>query len=132
MGKPFLGRGWKFPIQVDPSTGKIRMSEYEEDIEEAVRIILGTSKGERVYRSQFGCSLNDYVFSSMHSHTFLRIEEEIQEALMIWEPRIHQIAVKVEPDTQIQGKLNIHVHYVVRRNNSMFNKVYPFYLTEGG
>ena len=39
MAKEFLGVGWKFPVNVD-AKGDIQMSEYEEDIKEAIWIIL--------------------------------------------------------------------------------------------
>ena len=41
-GKEFLGRGLKFPLQVDPRTGKFAMVGQEEDIREAIGIILNT------------------------------------------------------------------------------------------
>ncbi len=44
----FLGTGFKFPIQVDPSTGRMRTSSHEEDIKESIGIILNTRRGERV------------------------------------------------------------------------------------
>ena len=52
-GKEFLGRGLKFPLQVDPRTGKLAMVEHEEDIREAIGIILNTMQGERVMRPGF-------------------------------------------------------------------------------
>ncbi|NUM68168.1 baseplate protein, partial [candidate division KSB1 bacterium] len=39
MPKSFLGRGWKFPVMVNLSSGKIAMSEFEQDIREAIWII---------------------------------------------------------------------------------------------
>ena len=42
VSQDFLGRGWKFPPQVDETTGRIRTVGYEEDIAEAIRIILFT------------------------------------------------------------------------------------------
>lgn len=41
----FLGRGVKFPLQVDPRTGKFAMVSQEEDIQEAIGIILNTVQG---------------------------------------------------------------------------------------
>ena len=41
--KDFLGSGLKFPLQIDPRTGKLAMSSNEEDIKEAVRIIVHPS-----------------------------------------------------------------------------------------
>ncbi len=54
----FLGAGWAFPIGIN-NTGNIKMSFFEQSIAEAIRIILGTSKGERVMRPDFGCEIND-------------------------------------------------------------------------
>ncbi len=130
MAKEFLGRGWKFPVSVN-SEGKITMSEYEEDIRESIWIILSTSKGERVMRPDFGCGINDFVFASIDSSTLALIESTVREALILWEPRIEVIDVKVSTDKIKEGKLIISIDYEVRRTNNQFNLVYPFYLTEG-
>ena len=55
MPKSFLGRGWKFPVQIDPATGRVGMSELEQDIKESIYILLATAPGERVMRPDFGC-----------------------------------------------------------------------------
>lgn len=131
MEKAFLGRGWKFPIEVDASTGKIKMSEYEEDIAEAIRIILWTSKGERVMRPDFGCGLQNYVFTSTDATSLRLLASDIEEAIRVWEPRVESAKVNVVPDDLDNGKLMIHIDYVVRTTNNLFNLVYPFYIYEG-
>jgi uncharacterized protein len=131
MGKQFLGRGWKFPVTVDATTGKIVTSEFEEDIAEAIRVIIWTAKGERAMRPDFGCGIHNYVFDGT-DHTTLRLmESSIQEALMKWEPRIHEIEVKISVDAAEHSKLSISISYVVRTTNNLFNQVYPFYIQEG-
>ncbi len=132
MNKDFLGRGWRFSVRVD-SEGKIALSEYEEDIKEAIRIILETSKGERVMRPDFGCGIHEFVFTSMNTVNLLRIENIVREALTIWEPRIDLIDVKAtaDPEHQDTGRLLISIDYKVRSSNARFNLVYPFYLKEG-
>lgn len=40
--RDFLGRGWSFPIAVDPRTGRIAMVSHEEDIRQSVGLILRT------------------------------------------------------------------------------------------
>jgi Bacteriophage baseplate protein W len=125
----FLGKGWKFPVNVSP-TGKIKMSEYEEDIKEAIWIILGTSKGERVMRPDFGCGIHDYVFASINTTTISLIESSVREALIRWEPRIEILKVKASSDMADVGRLLISIDYRVRTTNNEFNLVYPFYLEE--
>jgi phage baseplate assembly protein W len=131
MSEAFLGRGWKFPIQVDKATGRIRMSEYEEDIAEAIRIILGTTQGERVMRPDFGCGVQDFIFGLTDDTTLRLLEGNIREAIRNWEPRVHEVEVTAIPDKDSMGKVNIRISYVVRTTNNLFNQVYPFYLHEG-
>lgn len=131
MGKSFLGQGWKFPIEVDAITGKIKTSAYEEDIKESIQIILRTAKGERVMRPTFGCSISDYHFSVLDDTTMRLIETSIEEAIRVWEPRVHQVQIHMQRDQEHRGRLLIHIDYVVRTTNNLFNLVYPFYLHEG-
>jgi len=131
MSSSFLGRGWKFPIEVDKATGRIRMSDGEEDIRESIRIILGTSKGERMMRPEFGCELRDFVFGVTDITTLRLLENKIKESITIWEPRVEDVKVEVALDDDIPGKLNISITYMVRSTNNLFNLVYPFYLNEG-
>ena len=131
MAKEFLGIGWKFPIKLD-SSGKFKLSKYEEDIEESIRIILGTIPGERVMRPEFGCGIYEYVFSTINISNLALIEEEVKKALTLYEPRIEIINVKASPDTNRDGLVLIEIEYRVISTNTRQNLVYPFYLTEGG
>jgi len=129
ISKDFLGKGWKFPFNLDPR-GKVGVSSYEEDIKEAILIILGTAKGERLMRPDFGCGIHEYVFCSMDVVNLHLIENAVREALIMWEPRIKVISVKAEPDSE-EGKLLMEIDYQIRTTNNRFNLVYPFYLKEG-
>ena len=129
MTKEFLGRGWKFPVEVDEA-GKIALSEYEDDIREAIRIILMTAKGERVMRPDFGAGLHEFVFASMSVTTMGSIQAAVQNALIEWEPRVQVLTVVVEPDQGEIGKMLINLDYRVRATNTRFNLVFPFYLKE--
>jgi hypothetical protein len=130
MFKDFLGVGWKYPVTTD-GNGKIAISRYEEDIKEAILIILLTAKGERLMRPDFGCGVNDYVFSSINSLNISRIENEVREALTLFEPRIEVLDIKTDTKEENNGKLMIEITYKVRATNTRFNLVYPFYLSEG-
>lgn len=131
MAKGFLGRGWKFPVQVDSKTGRIMMSEFEEDISEAIGIILRTSKGERVMHANFGCGINGFVFDLTDDSTLRMMEASIKEGITAWEPRVESVEVKAELEKETPGKVIINISYVVRATNNLFNLVYPFYINEG-
>jgi Phage baseplate assembly protein W len=130
MEREFLGTGWKYPICVN-ANGRISSSSYEENIQESILLILGTPKGERLMRPEFGCSIQKYAFSTMDTLTLRMIENAIYEALIDWEPRIEVNTVKTLTDKAQEGKLLISIDYKVRRSNTQVNLVYPFYLKEG-
>ncbi len=131
MEKDFLGIGWKFPIQLD-NNGKFALSKYEEDIKEAIIIILKTQPGERVMHPEFGCGINNYIFSIINTNNLLQIENEIKRALVLYEPRISIQEVKASSNESAQGYLNINIDYQVKSTNSRQSIVYPFYLREKG
>lgn len=127
----FLGRGMKFPVQADEMTGKMKMSYYEEDIKEAIYIILMTRKGERTMKPEFGCKIHDYAFAHTDYTTLSMMEREVREAVTLWEPRIDKLEVEVLTDKNEEGCLFIKVGYVVRSTNNPYNLVFPFYIQEG-
>ena len=130
MSKPFLGIGTGFPLALDAKTHGVIRAEYEESVRQSILIILGTAKGERVMRPDFGCGIHDLVFATMSASTIGRIDREVHEALLRHEPRIDVLAVTVTPDST-GGVLLIDIEYEVRATNTAFNLVYPFYLQQG-
>lgn len=129
--RSFLGTGFKFPVQVDPLTGKVRTSSDEEDIRESIRIILGTQPGERPMSPHFGCSINSFIFGTTDYTSMTMMKHEVVNSLTMWEPRIRDIGVEIVRSPEDDGVLLIEISYVVRSTNNPFNLVYPFYITEG-
>ena len=123
----FLGSGWAFPMRISP-TGGIALSRHEYDIEEAIRIILSTAKGERHMRPQFGCGIHDLVFAPNNATTAGLVQSYVEEAIGWWEPRVELLDVIVETDPEERNSLIINIHYKVRSTNDERNLVYPFYL----
>lgn len=130
-GKEFLGRGLKFPLQVDPRTGKLAMVDQEEDIREAIGIILRTGQGERVMRPEFGARTMDYAFAPASSSMTHSIAHDLHILLLEQEPRIRDVEVRCERLDRQDGAVVIEVDYTVRSTNNRYNHVYPFYVTEG-
>ena len=127
--KSFLGHGWAFPPALERG-GDLSLAAYEEDIRQAIRIILGTAPGERVMRPDFGAGIHELVFEPMSTTTMALVQHRVEEALVTWEPRIDHIEVEAKAD-QAQGRLLVTIDYRVRATNTFYNLVYPFYLTEG-
>jgi phage baseplate assembly protein W len=125
----FLGIGWAFPPRLDP-TGDVAVVAFEEDVRQAVRIILMTDPGERVMRPDFGSGLRALLFEPTTEATRALVRHRIEEALIRWEPRIDSITVEVRAPAS-SARLDIEIHYRVRSTNTFYNIVYPFYLLEG-
>ena len=125
----FLGTGCAFPLAVD-AAGDVRTAAAAEDVRQAIRIILGTTPGERVMRPDFGAGLQALVFEPISATLEALVRHRVEEALVVWEPRIDSITVGVTSEPT-QGRLLIDVNYRVRSTNTFYNLVYPFYLMEG-
>lgn len=130
MGTEFLGTGWKYPVTLEK--GEIALSRHEEDIRQAIRIILETAPGERLMRPDFGCGIHDYVFAPNNVRTAGLIRFHVEESLRRWEPRIDLETVNVRPDPDAASTILIDISYKVKSTDSRYNLVYPFYLERGG
>ena len=128
--KAFLGVGLAFPIATAPD-GRLAEAVYEEDVRQAILIILGTNPGERVMRPDFGAGLRRFIFEPVSETTLSQIERRVREALIDWEPRIDVEQVLVTSDPGERNKVLIETLYKVRATNTRANLVYPFYLEEG-
>lgn len=129
--KDFLGSGLKFPLQIDPKTGKIAMTEQEDNIRESIGIILRTYRGERVMRPDFGTNTPDYAFAPSNYSMKESIAYELSRQLVLQEPRIRDIQVRCEEPSGHSGALVVEVSYAVRSTNNRYNHVYPFYVSQG-
>lgn len=128
--RPYLGVGWKFPLQVDAS-GKIAVASYEQRVEESIYVILSTAKGERLMLPDFGCDIHQLVFAPNNPGTLATVSSAVQSALVANEERIDVLNVTATTSAEQPNLLLIRVDYRIRSNNAIGNLVYPFYITEG-
>lgn len=136
--RALLGVGWHFPVRVDlrrrherssidRARGSIALARYEDDIEQAIRIVLGTQPGERRMRPTFGCRIHELVFAPISATTFGYMRRFVEEALTIWEPRIEIRSIDVASSGQ-DGWVDIALSYQVRATKDERTLVYPFYM----
>ena len=130
--KDWLGRGWAYPVRIDPATGGLATAAYEADIRQSIMIILGTARGERVMRPDFGCGIHDLAFEAIDTALLTRIETEVRDSMTKYEARIEVLNVRADPFQANDGLLLIEFEYRVRKTNQVGNLVYPFYFREGG
>jgi phage baseplate assembly protein W len=92
-----LGRGISFPPRV-ASDGRVAWSEGDQNVREAVEIVLKTELRERLRLPEFGGGLGRFLFEPNTTTTRRQIQDRIVKALAIWEPRISVESVEVEAD----------------------------------
>ena len=125
-----LGVGWAFPVV--PSDGRLQYVAYEEDIDQAIELVLRTAQGERPMVPAFGAGVRRQVFEANSAPTHRGLERSVRQALLDWEARISVDDVRAVPDPDEENLVIVHVDYTVRATNSFYNRVYPFYLVEAG
>jgi phage baseplate assembly protein W len=128
MSEEFVGSGWAaFPMRTD-ATGAIALVSRDQEIEEAMRLVLATAPGERPMRPEFGCGIHDYVFAPSDATTAGLIAYEVRASLLRWEPRVDVKDVEVKPDPHDPATLYIDIKYAIRDTNDPRNLVFPFYV----
>ena len=127
MDIDFLGVGWTSPVRLDKK-GQIQVAKYEEAVRQSIFMILGTAKGERVMRPDFGCGIHEKVFAPNNLGTVGQIISDVRDALIEWEPRIDILDIDAIREPQQPNMILIQVNYQVRTTNNIFNLVYPMNL----
>ena len=116
----FIGSGWGFPLRTD-ATGGIALVSRERELEEAMRLILGTAPGERPMRPEFGCGVHDYVFAGSDASSANAIALEVRKSLVRWEPRVTIEEVEVLPAEDDRALPYINVNYRPKATNDPRN-----------
>jgi uncharacterized protein len=125
--KEFIGRGLAFPLQIGQQGGLV-LTRGTNEIEQSIRIILGTSPGERVMRPEFGCRIHELLFAPNNASTRRLAAYYVEEALDRWEPRVVLKEIDVVADPHQDGVLQIEIKYSIKDAHDERSIVYPFYL----
>ncbi|MGN1041273.1 MAG: GPW/gp25 family protein, partial [Acutalibacteraceae bacterium] len=70
-------KGWKFPVQVDENTGKIKTVEDNENIKQSVRMILETHPYERKIVENFGTDLRPFMFEVISPRVISDLKDKV-------------------------------------------------------
>ena len=125
--RDFLGKGMKFPPQINAATGRFEVSEGADSVRESLYLILMTQVSERPMRPEFGSSLMSYTFIDITQANVTLIIRTIQEQIITFEPRVTNVTVDVDPSSR-PGVVLFNIGYTIRDTNVRDNFVFPFYL----
>jgi len=99
-------------------TGKKDLSVIfnEQALRESVMNIISTEPGEHIYRPDFGCALNRFVFEPIDEVTSLLLQKTIIDTLLKYESRIDQLEVDVIPDED-NNTYEIYIVFSMKTSN---------------
>nr|WP_242041629.1 GPW/gp25 family protein [Alkalinema sp. FACHB-956] len=126
----FLGTGWSFPPEFVLETGEMVMTSDEADIENSLKILLGTAAGERFLNPKYGLDMHEILFEPMSTTLKTFLQDRIKTTILIYEPRINLLSIELDTSAQYEGNVRILLQYEIRATNSRFNLVYPFYTSD--
>ncbi len=125
--KDFLGKGMKFPPQINPATGRFVTVSEEESVKQSIYLILMTQQTERPLRPEFGSNIMSYTFMDQNAGKINMMVRTIKEQIMVQEPRISDVRVSLERSAR-EGVLLFNIEYTISSTNTHDNYVFPFYL----
>lgn len=126
----FLGRGWSFPPIFKRGDHGVIMADEEEDIKQSLIILLSTIKGERIMQPDYGANMEDLLFEPLNVSFTKRMSENIERAILFFEPRIKTEDINFNQDYE-NGLVEIRIEYLIIATNNRRNIVYPYYISEG-
>lgn len=127
----FLGAGWGFPVTFVAGYNRLHTTENEKNINDSIHIILQTRQGERFLDPFFGAGVQNFFFRKMDDTLKGEIADAVKMSLLLYEPRIKVLQVKIENTNSPDGMMNILITYIYVKTNTRHNYVFPFHLVEG-
>ena len=85
-------------FKYNPLSGDLIALKNENAIARAVRNIVLTSPGEKLFDPDFGSSVSEILFENVDDITAVSIQDEIRNCLNNYEPRVDLIDVDVDPN----------------------------------
>ena len=133
-GKQYLGRGWSFPVRWQPAAdlrhAEVELVAAEQDVRQAILILLRTGVDERVMQPGYGAGIDRFVFQPNSSETQFRLQQDVERALLRFEPRIIVDNVTAEPNPEDAARLDVQIDYRIDAHRRPESLVFPFYVLQ--
>ena len=127
MEQSFLGTGVAFPPQIDPATGRFKLSAGDQSVKESIYLILMTQVTERLTRPEFGTNTGSYVFMEVNRTELTIMERDLTDSILMQEPRVSSVDINTSMEAQ-QGYILVNIDYTLAQTHQRGNLVFPFYL----
>ena len=96
-----VSKGFKdlsMSFKFNPLSGDLIALKNENAIARAVRNIVLTTPGEKLFDPDFGSSVGEILFENVDDITAVSIQDEIRNCLNNYEPRVDLVDVNVDPN----------------------------------
>lgn len=114
----FVEKSWIFPPEFVKGVNPTRLIDGDENIRQSLKILFSTLPGERVHRSDYGFSFKEMIFEPAELNTRIYIEKSIEEAILVYEPRIQLNRVIIHDSDATNGKWKIQIDYTIKENDT--------------
>ena len=85
-------------FKYNPLSGDLIGLKNENAIARSVRNIILTNPGEKIFDPNFGSNVSNILFETVDDITAVSIQDEIENSLKNYEPRVEILNVLVDPD----------------------------------
>lgn len=106
---------YAFPFRIDPASGQAAQTSYSSHVDQMIRQILLTARGERADLPEFGCGLKQLIFAPNSDALNATTQILVQQALNRWlsdQITVQKVSV-VAPDAGQDGQIVIQINYTL-------------------
>lgn len=104
-------------LMLNPITGDLAMKLNEDSVKDALRNLMLTEKGERLFQPTIGSDIRKSLFDNMTPATVKLIEQNVRNTINNFEPRVTVIDVVVTPEYD-NYRVKIDITFYVRNVQS--------------
>jgi uncharacterized protein len=107
---------YAFPFRIDPASGQAAQTSYQAHVDQMIRQVLLTNRGERIDLPEFGCGLRQLLFAPHNSALDSTTNLIVQQALSRWMSGIitgQQVIVVPLTTTDNPAQLQIQINYTM-------------------
>lgn len=123
---PHVGVGWAFPVRW--TAAGVVMVDDEEEVKQAIRIILRTNLGSRAMHPTYGADVDRYVFAPRTDQVCFQLAFDVERALLLHEPRIIVDRVEAVPAGEAEDRIDVSLEFRIDTHRRPSSLVVPFYL----
>ena len=99
-------------FKYNPLSGDLITLKNENAIARAVRNIVLTTPGEKLFDPDFGSSVSEILFENVDDITAVSIQDEIRNCLNNYEPRVDLVNVDVNPNFD-ENQFDVKITYKI-------------------